>query len=372
MRKASFLLLLLSWATLTFAQQNPASTPTDTTLSIPEKCFETFWQTFEDHYAFFRLRNIDWQASYKQYRPRVTATTSDDSLFSVLSQLVAPFEDDHINIIIPGKRQYKARKPSTFLADFPDKEAKALFWKATDATLERNGFQPVKTIGPVFRNTPLFSYTRSKNYGYIRTGRCFVSEDTSDDAPQDAALAGAILDSVLRQMVGVQALLVDARMNIGGNDEFSYAFAGRFTSKKVLGHSKQTRKGGYEDFTPLEKWYIQPESKKPFTRPVVVLTNDQTASAGDVLAMILKALPQTTLVGENTRGIYSDMYGFELPNQWQISLSNQRYYAADGVCYEAKGTPVDLVVKNTRKEAQQRQDTVLSAALTRLKQGRSK
>jgi carboxyl-terminal processing protease len=61
-------------------------------------------------------------------------------------------------------------------------------------------------------------------------------------------------------------------------------------------------------------------------------------------AMIMKALPQVKIVGDNTLGIYSDMYGFELPNKWLALLSNQRYFNNKGICYEGLGTPVDVKV----------------------------
>jgi hypothetical protein len=35
--------------------------------------FEVLWPTFNEQFAFFDLYNVDWQAQYNQYRPRVTA-----------------------------------------------------------------------------------------------------------------------------------------------------------------------------------------------------------------------------------------------------------------------------------------------------------
>ena len=127
-------------------------------------------------------------------------------------------------------------------------------------------------------------------------------------------------------------IIIDVRSNIGGNDDFAYAVAGRFTNKKIPGHTKKTRTGGYEEMGNEERWYIEPSGKKQFNVPVTLLTNDQTASAGDVFAMIMRALPKIQIIGDRTLGIYSDMYGFELPNKWLASLSHQRYYASDGIC----------------------------------------
>jgi C-terminal processing protease CtpA/Prc len=101
---------------------------------------------------------------------------------------------------------------------------------------------------------------------------------------------------------------------------------------------------------------------------VLLLTNDGTVSAGDVFAMILRELRQVRLIGESTRGIYSDMYGFTLPNKWLVSLSNQRYYDAAGVCYEGRGTPVNIEVQNTRADLTRAADPVVMRALAELKQ----
>lgn len=96
------------------------------------------------------------------------------------------------------------------------------------------------------------------------------------------------------------------------------------------------------------------------------MTNDKTVSAGDVFAMIIKELPNVKNVGSNTRGIYSDMYGFTLPNGWLISLSNQRYYNNKMVCYEGTGTPVDIKVLNTRSNINEEHDPVLDTAIKEL------
>lgn len=358
--------LVLSFCFVSFAQ-NPISKIKDTTVSMPEKIFETLWQTFEDNYAFFELRNVNWKSSYKKYRSKVDSTTKEDSLFSILSQMVAPFNDDHINLIIPGIKEFTAEKPSPFLEEFPEKASRDALWHVADKTLYNYGFETVQSIGPEYRGKKLFYFSKSKNYGYIRMGRCFVSEATDDDTEIDAELGGKFLDSVLLTMNNSKAIILDVRSNIGGDDEFSYAIAGRFVKEKILGHSKQSRITGTDEYTPLEKWYIEPQASSPYTKPLILLTNDQTASAGDVFAMIMKELPQVTIVGERTLGIFSDMYGFTLPNGWLVSLSNQRYYTAKMESYEDIGTPVDFHAKNTKCDLIEMEDPVVTRAIEVLK-----
>lgn len=360
-----FVLLITSCRLVFTGEFNRASLPQHPAPSLPEKTFESFWQTFQDHYAFFTLRKVDWHASYKKFRPRVTAATSDDSLFNVLSAMVKPFQDNHINLVFPHKRSYKeftAAKPSRFLHEFPDKAAQESFWKMVDQTLYQNGFSPMKSAGPNEDGVPLFYYSKSASTGYIRFTRCYVSDKTEDAPQKDAALAGSLLDTIIEMLNNTNQIIIDVRLNEGGNDEFSYAVAGRFTDKKIAGHYKQVRTGGYEDFSPLKAVYIQPQGKI-YINPVTVLTNDQSASAADVFSMIMKALPKTKIIGENSTGIYSDMYGFKLPNGWYASLSNERYYSSEMKCYEGIGTPVDLKILNTQNDLVSMKDPVITAAL---------
>lgn len=42
------------------------------------------WTTFAEHYPFFALHGMDWQAVRTKYRPRVTAATKPEELFAVL------------------------------------------------------------------------------------------------------------------------------------------------------------------------------------------------------------------------------------------------------------------------------------------------
>src|SRR4051794_23014512 len=362
MKKNVCTLLFLLLIKFLFAQ-NPVSYPDDTVISKPELNYEVLWHTFEDNYAFFKLRKIDWHKTYLTYRPMVTPATTDDSLYAIFSKMLSPFQDNHINVIVPGSKQFKSIKPSQFVQEFPSDSLRDKFWRMVDYSLRQKHFAPMQYAGSKFNGAPLFAYSISNGIGYLRFNRCFVDGDA--ESVPDATVAGRVMDTVFAAFKNVKSLIVDVRDNIGGNDEFSYEVAGRFTNWKITGMYKQTRipGAGYEDFGKPETWFIEPRGTNRFVKPVVVLTNDKTVSAGDVFAMIMKELPNVKNIGSNTRGIYSDMYGFTLPNGWMISLSNQRYYNNKMLCYEGIGTPVEIHVLNTQKDLQKMNDPVLEAAL---------
>src|SRR3954451_17600113 len=267
--KIIFLIFLLTLLVDCGIAQNPVSYPKDTAISKPELNFEVLWHKFEDNYAFFKLRNIDWHKSYQTYRPLVNSTTTDDSLYAVFSKMLSPFQDNHINVIVPGVKQFKSIKPSQFVQEFPTDSLRNKFWQMVDYSQSQKHFAPMQYAGPKFNGTPLFAYSISNGIGYLRFNRCFVDGDA--ESVPDAKVAGKILDTVFASFKNVKSLIVDVRDNIGGNDEFSYEVAGRFTNRKIAGMYKRTRTrgAGYEDFGKPDKWYIAPKGTNRFTKPVV-------------------------------------------------------------------------------------------------------
>lgn len=79
--------------------------------------------------------------------------------------------------------------------------------------------------------------------------------------------------------------------------------------------------------------------------------------------MMMKGLPQVTILGTPTQGALSDIYEKELPNGWTLGLSNMRFYSRDLICYENVGIPVDLRVENRLLDLETGVDPVLSAAM---------
>lgn len=331
--------------------------------SKPVETFEACWKLFDESYASFEEKNIDWQEAYDTYRPQVNESTSDEDLFVILTKMLKPLGDAHVNLIARNiDTAFSADRPSRMLDQIrhlPGRK-KPYIEAMTNQTLYENGFEEIKKIGPVFRDDTLFSFTRSSKIGYLRFFRSFSSP---------AKMVGGGLDEQLNQIFksfeGVDAIILDARFNMGGDDAFSQKLAGRFVEEKVVGFRKQTRKK--KVFGEIKDKYIKPEGDVPFLKPVVLLTNDQTFSAADVLALMMESLPSATLIGEPSNGSYSDLYGRRLPNGWRVTLSNQRYYSVDMKNYEGLGTPVDIEALNTKEDFEKKNDSVLLKAFEFLK-----
>src|SRR3954469_7188882 len=154
--KIIFFIFLLTLLVELAIAQNPVSYPKDTAISKPELNFEVLWHTFEDNYAFFKLRNIDWYTTYHTYRPLIIPATTDDTLYAVFSKMLSPFQDNHINVIVPGVKQFKSIKPSQFVQEFPTDSLRNKFWQMVDYSLSQKHFAPMQYAGPEFNGTPLF------------------------------------------------------------------------------------------------------------------------------------------------------------------------------------------------------------------------
>jgi C-terminal processing protease CtpA/Prc len=335
----------------------------------PVKNFDALCELFELNYASFEEKKIDWKARCTQFRKRVSANTTDPELFHIMAQMLKPLNDAHVTLKAKAlDSTFSAVRETRIMNEIstiPRGKRKQEIKKMTERTLTLNGFEPLVEIGPKFRGEKLFGYTKSKTVGYLRFFRSFSTY---------AIMNGLSLDSQLKKIFDsfkdLDAVIVDVRFNIGGDDRFSQNIAGRFLDKEMVGYYKQKRAAS--EFGELKTKMIKPKGKEPFLKTTVLLTNERSVSAADVLALMMRELSNTTLIGEPSNGSYSDLYEKKLPNGWKVTLSNQRYLSVNKNSYEGIGTPVDIEAKNTLKDIEQSKDSVLLSALEFLSQNQIK
>lgn len=357
MKRIGFLLCLL----FPFAAQaqQPASP------SLPEQSFEQFWQAFRDHYAFFPLKQVDWDATYRTYRPRITAQTPADSLVQMFGRMVAPLHDGHITISQGETILFKGEsRRNTFKQNF--KTMQPEFWRVAGQQLQAAGFGPLRGLGPDFKGKQPLYVSRNGNVGYLHLTRNFADISgaigTEAQEQKDQQKLEKLFSQALQQLQGCQVLLLDIRDNGGGHS--GAELAGHFATERVLTSYKALRQpGGYDRFAEPQPMYVAPAAGPRFTGPVLLLTSDQTASAAEDLTIALTALPQVTQVGTATKGMLSDMYSIQLLNGLDVTLSHQRYTTPAGQLLEDVGVPPDVPAENTLPDLQQQHDAVLEKAL---------
>jgi carboxyl-terminal processing protease len=322
----------------------------------PERNFEVLWKTFNERYPFFELRNVDWNEQYQAYRPKVTSKTSDDELFNIFCQMLDPLNDGHVELeakVRGEKRHFNAEKRPRFWQEFTKREIEQLF-ETTNETLVDSAFGR-----PEESQAWLLHYCRSRAIGYLR-----ILELEGVEKPH----LKAALDTIAADFGGLDGFIIDIRNCPGGDDGTAVAIINRFCDRKRVAFHRQTKIGPDErDHTHLKTWYLEPQGRAQFTRPIVLLTCDSVFSGGEVFALAIRELPHVTIIGDRTNGIFSYQLEKKLPNGWEYRLSYQTYFSADMVCYEGKGVPVDIEILNRKADIENGIDPLITGALEILK-----
>jgi carboxyl-terminal processing protease len=156
------------------------------------------------------------------------------------------------------------------------------------------------------------------------------------------------LDDAMTSFGGAEAVIVDVSENGGGLDSFARLIARRFAATPTVGYTKHA--GDFAGAAPQEI-VLQPPARPGFVGPVYLITGQETASAAEVFALAMRALPNVVHLGEATDGSLSDELWKTLPNGWTLSLSNEIYLDTDGVLWEGRGIQPEILlpVANDRR-----------------------
>ena len=118
-----------------------------------------------------------------------------------------------------------------------------------------------------------------------------------------------------------------------------------FAQRKQDVFTKKGRNG--DGYTRTLHATVEPSAQR-FTGKVYVLTSVETASAAEIMSLAARAMPNVTLIGTATEGIFSDILEKKLPNGWEYGLSNEVYETMDGFDFESLGVPPDHIIKHRR------------------------
>ena len=321
--------------------------------------FNALWESFDEHYAFFDLHRVNWRELRWRHRPRVSQAETAADLFAILGDLVDPLDDSHVTLAAPGLFHQRVRNADlrrALQATFATPNGRVTPRTTVDAVAARiqdvllTPFAATRT--PVKRacNDILAWCELQPGVGYLSVLRLFGFADTaaarqSDDLPHgraavaeflrdDMSALAAALDRIFEDLRHCRGLIVDLRINGGGFDRAGLAIASRFAQRRCLAYSKRAKDG--DRFTPDQQICVEPV-RDPCAMPVVVLTSPLCVSAGEVMTLAMRALPQVTVVGQSTAGMLSDNLNKPLPNGWELSLSNEVYTSHDGHVFESCG-----------------------------------
>ncbi len=323
------------------------------TPDTPLDNFDAFADFFQTHYGFFDLYGVDWEVRQTEFRAKITDQTTDQELFDIMQETIAPLADSHIGIdaIIDGEEaEYDANPGKTEIAIFQQAQQQSISESEAIGNFRRDYW--VKDIhqsllggeGQMAANGRIQYGMVADEVGYIAipTMGGFVDGDL-ETLPQELEVLGQVLDDALTlfEDKAAQNIIIDISLNTGGYDFVGLAIADRFAGvEKITAFSK--RPYDWPEATPYNYILGAQSETTRFSGNVYVLTSDLTVSAGEMVPLALRGLPHATIVGQKTRGAFSTVLNKYLPNGWKISLSNEIYNDRAGNVWEGKGVPPDI------------------------------
>ncbi len=311
----------------------------------PEDNFEALWSEFDQLYGLFKVRDVDWDAAYDQYRPQVNAETTDEELYEIIVDMLKVLDDGHVFLLPVG-------------TDLPMYKGGPIGRIDTIQDFDLDLLKANYLSNPQETDFAILYDWLEEDIGYLHFYNFADGERVFDRE----------IEPVLDFFKDAQGLVIDIRGGDGGEDIAGKTVASHFTEIERLYMTTSIKNGpGPDDFTDPEEWYIHPRGRFQFTKPVVLLTNRLTISARETFALAMRTLPQVTSVGDTTAGAFSNLVLREMPNGWGYSMSIGDWRAADGTSYEGIGLPPDIVVQNQRVDVLTGQDKALEKAIDLLR-----
>jgi len=324
-RKIKLLILplaaLLSACQL-FLGQEPGTSPSEVLKSL--------WTDFNNIHANldFRMSNNlnynSWHDVYynKQdgYAKKVYSDMSENALFNLCANMLKELNDPHVALYAPGRSSGSYTGSNEYVST------------AEDVDYSYTNF----VYGRFFNS----------DIGYIYIS-AFINEDAKGKIEEKGQEWGRVIDKIIGSLANTKALVLDVRNNRGGEIFVMEYIAARFASEQKDYVKARIKTGpGQNDLSAPVIYTVKSISKASgnkygYTKPIVLLTNKGTVSAGEWFTLALRTQKHVTHMGKPTCGALSTRNDRSMINGWLYSISPERVTDMNGKFYEGIGISPD-------------------------------
>jgi carboxyl-terminal processing protease len=166
------------------------------------------------------------------------------------------------------------------------------------------------------------------------------------------------IDEILAE--GIYGIVLDLRNNPGGYLETSVEIANCFIKKGSV--------VAIEDFSNGKKEYYRAKKSPRLEKfPLVILINEGSASASEILAGALRDIREIKLIGKKTFGKGSVQELKRLKDGSSVRITVARWLTPNGVCINEEGLAPDIEVEMTDEDFNEERDPQLDEAVKMLK-----
>jgi carboxyl-terminal processing protease len=307
----------------------------------PRSVIRTLWEGFDEGYAVFGERGMDWDSAYTLHVLPMASSATEEDLYSAIIAMLEPLDDGHVQLVTRGR--------PVWLGDRVHRERPG--YDLFQANVVRNGY--LEWSGEHRSGTSVATYGKiaGEPLGYVHFNDISQTWDKLSD--------------LIAEMGAIEGLVIDLRRNQGGDFTFALDALAQFNRSTRPVFTSRTRNGPMRDaFTTWHTWYL--EARHTRSLRIVMLTDRYTISAAERAVLMLRAMDDVVHLGDTTNGALSTALWRELPNGWYYRISIQQVEDPDGARWEGIGIPPDQVVQNTSAGIAQGIDAQLEAAIEAL------
>jgi len=385
------------------------------------------WSEAKYNFANFDLvPDLDWDASYQHYLPLVAAARDEYAYYNLLREFIGLLKDSHTDVGLPsGLRAKVEMRPAlpvllvegkVVVYREPTADFKALGFHLGDVVEKIDGMDAVEygrakwghlasCSTPQDRDQRIYTYMLLRGpagkAARLETVDAKGERRTIDVPRTDRYLKGVDLppsefrilpdgtayfafntcandepsDSFAKHLPEIQKagkLIIDCRMNDGGNGGVGYSILSHLISGEVkvgnwLTHVYRPSFRVWGTKTEPYRGDNTISSEAPvFTGPVAVLTSARTFSAGEDFVAAFKTSKRGPIVGMPTGGSTGQPLSFQLPGGGWARVCTKRDSMGDGTEFVGIGILPDMKIENRIEAIRNGTDPVLEAALRSL------
>lgn len=262
--------------------------------------FDALWTVIDEHYCFFKYKDIDWNEIGQRYRDSIKPDWNEIQLYDHCAKMLNELRDGHTNLISWFNVSYYNKWWSDYPQNFNERLIEQYYFKFENRS--GGGFK--------------YKILEDRKVGYIRYSTFSVC------AGHD------FIDWMLYSMKDLDGIIIDVRDNGGGDISNVEKIVSHFITEKTLGGYIQHKTGpGHDDFSePYPYYYESATDHVRWLKPVIVLANRSTFSAANNFVVAMKALPQVAVVGDRTGGGCGMPFSSEVPCGWGVRFSASPVY----------------------------------------------
>lgn len=306
------------------------------------KAFDDVWEAFDREYPMFAIKpHVDWNALKGTYRPRMTNARTTYEAAAVIAEMLAHLEDLHVFV----------KAGEEFLPGY---------------TRERPFNMNTQAVRP---NFPDIQDNRQQlAWGRTADGIGYINVYGLGDKELPRAF-----DAALEQLGETWSLIIDLRMNGGGDELLAREMAGRFLDRAYVYSLNQYRNGpDHTDLGPKLQRQCEPRGPWRYAAPVAVLVGQRTMSSAESFALMLAQASSATLIGDRTAGSSANPRLVQTAGGIQVNLPRWLDLTPDGKPIDGVGVQPDIEIEASPEDFASRSsgeqpDPVLEKALEHLR-----